>query len=293
MWEAMNPGDSKEDGSDSEKSKSGSDQGDGGGEEAEENESFPLKPVIVAGVMVLVAGAAFMNKGAVGELVPGTSGPPAVEMKETYKAKPDGPKVDHSAFNELLQKHVDGDGWVDYDGFKSDSDALDQYIKSLGEVPLKELGRDQRLATLINAYNAFTIRLILDNQPIESIKKIPDEKRWDAKRWKLGDATFSLSQIEHEQIRPNFKEPRIHFAVVCAAVGCPPLRNEVYSADQLDNQLEEQTQYVHDHKTWFQFADGEEDEAATVKLTKLYKWYDGDFKQAAESELKLRGEVFG
>ena len=103
----------------------------------------------------------------------------------------------------------------------------------------------------------------------------------------MGGKTYSLNQIEHELIRPHFKEPRIHFAVVCAAVGCPPLRNEVYAADRLDEQLEEQAQYVHDHKTWFQFTGGEE---AMVKLTQLYKWYGGDFKQAAETELKYAAQ---
>ena len=253
-------------------------------QESEEDLSFPTVPVIVAAVMSIAAIGVFLNKDAIGKSVSSLSGPPAVEMKESYDAKPDGPSVDHSAFNEMLQQNVDEDGWVDYDAFKSNSETLDKYIASLGEAPLKELGRNHRLATLINAYNAFTIRLILDNQPLKSINEIPSEKRWDAKRWNLGGETFSLNQIEHEQIRPNFKEPRIHFAVVCAAIGCPPLRNEAYAADRLDQQLEEQAKYVHDHKTWFQFTDGED---AVVKLTKLYKWYGGDFVQAAESELKF------
>ena len=261
--------------------------GNGGEKQRDKQASFPLMPVIIAGVMLVVAGCVFLNKEAIGKSVSSLAGPPAVEMKESYETKPDGPSVDHSTFNELLQKHVDANGWVDYDGFKSDSETLDTYISSLDEVPLMELGRDQHLATLINAYNAFTIRLILDHQPLESINDIPKEKRWDAKRWKLGGETVSLNQIEHELIRPNFKEARIHFAVVCAAVGCPPLRKEVYAADQLDQQLEAQAQYVHDHKTWFEFSGGEE---AMVKLTKLYKWYGGDFSQVAESELKYAAQ---
>ena len=255
--------------------------------EQDEKSSFPLMPVIAAGVMLVLAGGVLLNKEAIGKSVSSSSGPPAVEMKESYQVKSDGPTVDHSSFNELLKKHVDQHGWVDYDGFKSDSEALDQYIESLGGVPLQELGRNQRLVTLINGYNAFTIRLILDHQPLNSINDIPEKERWDAKRWNLGGKTFSLNQIEHEQIRPNFKEPRIHFAVVCAAVGCPPLRNEAYAADRLNEQLEEQAQYVHDHKTWFQFTDGEE---AMVKMTKLYDWYGGDFKQAAESVLKFAAQ---
>ena len=254
---------------------------------SDEKSAFPLMPVIVAGLMLIVAGGVFLNKEAIGKSLSGLAGPPAVEMKESYATIPDGPSVDHSAFDELLKKHVDADGWVDYEGFKTDSDTLDQYIKSLGEAPIKELGRNHRLATLINAYNAFTIKLILDHQPLNSINDIPPEHRWDALRWKLGDEMYSLSQIEHERIRPHFKEPRIHFAVVCAAVGCPPLRNEAYAFDRLEEQLEEQAQYVHDHKTWFQFTGGEE---AKVKLTRLYKWYGGDFKQAAKTELKYAAQ---
>ena len=259
------------------------DKHEGDKQDADKKVPFPLVPVIVAGVMLIVAGGAFANKEAIGKSLSGLAGPPAVQMEESYPTDADGPSVDHSAFNELLQKHVDADGWVDYAGFKADSEALDNYIASLGEAPINELGRNQRLATLINAYNACTIRLILDHQPLKSINDIPKEKRWDAKRWKLGSNTYSLTQIEHERIRPHFKEARIHFAVVCAAVGCPPLRSEVYAADRLDQQLQEQAQYVHDHKTWFQFTGGEE---ATVKLTKLYQWYSGDFTQAAETELK-------
>ena len=254
--------------------------------EPEKEASFPLVPVIVAGLMVALAAGVFVNKDAIAETLSSTTGAPAVTMKESYMADVDGPSVDHSAFNELLQKHVDADGWVDYEGFKSDSEALDQYIDLLSKAPVKELGRNHRLATLINGYNAFTIRLILDNYPLESIEKIPEELRWDAEQWNLGGEIYSLNQIEHELIRPNFKEARIHFAVVCAAVGCPPLRNEAYTMDRLEEQLEEQARYVHSHKTWFQFIDGTDDEDAMVKLTKLYEWYGGDFTQVAESKLE-------
>ena len=270
-----------------EKDESKDKDGDSQSKDSDEPASFPLVPVVLAAVMLIVAGGVFLNKEAIGKSLASISGPPPVEMKESYEAKPDGPSVDHSAFNELLKKHVDADGWVDYDGFKADSEILDQYISSLEKAPVKELGRNHRLATLINGYNAFTIRLILDHQPPESINDIPDEERWDAKRWNLGGDIYSLGQIEHEQIRPHFKEARIHFAVVCAAVGCPPLRNEAYAADRLDQQLEEQAQYVHDHKTWFEFTDGEE---PAVKLTRLYEWYADDFKQVSGSELKYAAQ---
>lgn len=211
--------------------------------------------------------------------IAGLFGPPAVTMVETYAEKPDGPRFDHSGFDALLRKHVDGAGLVDYRALKADPAALDGYIASLAKAPLADMGRSERLTLFINAYNAFTLRLILDHYPVKSIMDIPADQRWDARRWNIGGNVWSLNQIEHDQIRPHFKEPRIHFALVCAAIGCPPLRNEAYAADRLENQLDAQAQYVHTHDRWFQF----EANANVVKLTSLYNWYGGDFEQAAGS----------
>ncbi|RMF70696.1 MAG: DUF547 domain-containing protein, partial [Planctomycetota bacterium] len=135
---------------------------------------------------------------------------------------------------------------------------------------------------LINAYNAFTLRLILENYPLKSIKDIPAPKRWSAKRWKVAGHVWSLNQIEHEQIRPKFREPRVHFALVCAAIGCPPLRSEAYVGARLDEQLADQTHYVHTHPRWFQFEPG----GRIVRLTMLYDWYAADFKKVAGSVLE-------
>jgi hypothetical protein len=141
------------------------------------------------------------------------------------------------------------------------------------------MGRDQKLALLINAYNAFTLRLILDHYPLGSINDIPDQERWKAKRWRLAGETVSLDQIEHERIRPKFAEPRIHFALVCASVGCPKLRGEAYVAERLEEQLEAQARTIHGDSRWFSF----DADAKTVRLTQLYRWYGGDFKQQAGS----------
>ena len=208
-------------------------------------------------------------------------GPAPVTLQEAYQGQSGGPTFDHSAFDALLRKHVDKDGWVDSEGFGSDAVSLDAYIASIGNAPFADLGRDEKLAFLINAYNAFTLRLILDHYPIESIMDIPSAKRWDAKRWRLGQMTLSLNQIEHEQVRPKFAEPRIHFALVCAAIGCPKLRNEAFQADRIEEQLEDQTRYVHSHDRWFGYQPG----AKEVHLTKLYDWYGADFKQVAGSVL--------
>lgn len=208
-------------------------------------------------------------------------GPAPVTLHEAYSHRSDGPTFDHAIFDRLLRKHVDKDGWVDYEGFQADAASLDGYIASLQSAPFVDLDRDEKLAFLLNAYNAFTLRLILDHYPIKSIKDIPSAKRWDAKRWQFGGMTLSLNQIEHEQIRPKFSEPRVHFALVCAAIGCPKLRNEAYQATRIEAQLEDQTRYVHTHDRWFRYQSGSDE----VHLTKLYNWYGSDFKQVAGSAM--------
>jgi len=242
----------------------------------------PAPPRWTRGTLITAAVAVALAGATAYAYVHGVSfGPPAVTLQEAYAARPDGPHVDHSRFDRVLKKYVDADGWVDYAALKRDSGDLDAYIASLAEVPFEQLGRDEKLALLINAYNAFTLRLILDHYPLRSIRDIPASKRWDARRWNVGGHVWSLNDIEHKQIRPKFREPRIHFALVCAAIGCPKLRNEAYDPARLDAQLENQTRYVHTHDRWFRY-----DAAANaVHLTKLYQWYGNDFRQVAGSVL--------
>jgi hypothetical protein len=154
--------------------------------------------------------------------------PPVVTAVDVYGDHAGEAAFDHSMFDTLLGAYVDADGFVDYAGLLGDAARLDAYLDQLAAAPFDALGRDEKLALLINAYNAFTLRLILDHYPVASIQDIPAPERWDAVRWRVGPHTWSLNQIEHEEIRPKFVEPRIHFALVCAAVGCPPLRAEAY-----------------------------------------------------------------
>ena len=233
----------------------------------------------LAVVILTAAACAYLQQ----DVILGIFGPPQVTPEEKYANHPNGPKFDHSVLDVVLKTHVDRHGLVDYKALAKNPVELDRYIQLVSHAPFDELGRDEKLALLINAYNAFTLRLILDYYPLKSIKDIPAAKRWDAQRWRVGKNTWSLNQIEHEQVRPNFKEPRIHFALVCAAIGCPPLRNEVYTADRLEEQLEDQSRYVHTHKRWFLYNPDQN----TVGLTSLYNWYGGDFEQAAGSVLNF------
>jgi uncharacterized membrane protein YdjX (TVP38/TMEM64 family) len=234
------------------------------------------KLIAAAGVLAVLAACAQMNKGRLGSMF----GPPKATLHEAYASTPTGAVFDHSAFDTVLKAHVSATGgFVDYAALKKDAAGLDAYITSIATANIDTLGRNERLAFLINAYNAFTLRLILNNYPVDSIKDIPSNERWDAKRWTLAGGTYSLNQIEHELIRPKFAEPRVHFALVCAAIGCPPLRNEAYTGSRLEEQLSDQSKYVHAHARWF-FLNESNGELA---LTALYDWYGGDFTQKASS----------
>lgn len=235
---------------------------------------------LAAGALLMTgcATAGYLNRAKLKNLL----GPPPTKLTETFAEASGDATFDHSLIDSVLKQHVDGLGRVDYAALKADPSRLDAYIASLAQVDLDTLGRDERLALLINAYNAFTLRLIVDHYPVASIKDIPIADRWDAQRWNVGGNTWSLNDIEHEQIRPNFVEPRIHFALVCAARGCPPLINRAYEAATLDAQLESATQSVHQQPTWLQYTPG----AATIRLTALYNWYGGDFEQVAGDVLR-------
>lgn len=212
--------------------------------------------------------------------IAGCGRPPEAVLTEAHQTQGTA-AFSHAQFDKVLQTYVDANGDVDYAGLSRDTGDLDQYITALDSAPFDQLGRDDKLALLINAYNAFTLRLILDHYPLRSIRDIPAAKRWDAVRWNIAGHTYSLSQIEHEEIRGKFREPRIHFAVNCASVGCPPLRRESYVADRLDEQLDEQMRHTHTRDRWLRLDMANK----TVYLTKLYDWYGGDFTQVSDSVL--------
>ncbi|MHC4303408.1 MAG: DUF547 domain-containing protein [Planctomycetota bacterium] len=240
--------------------------------------AWPWKTSAAVALALVLAGAAGWAH-AHRDSIRGLLGPTPVAMAEVYEQDEAGPRFDHQVLQAVLKKHVDADGGVDYTGLARETGSLDAYIAAVAKAPFDALDRNEKLALLINAYNAFTLRLILDHYPVGSIKDIPASKRWDDERWNVGGHVWSLNQIEHKQIRPKFNEPRIHFALVCAAAGCPPLRDEAYTAARLEAQLEDQARYVHRPGRWFRY----DRHRNVVHLTKLYDWYAGDFKQASGS----------
>jgi len=174
-------------------------------------------------------------------------------------------------WNTLLQKHVTKDGIVNYKGFKTDRTELQKYITSLSEyMPLETWSKEEKLAYWINAYNALTIDLILRNYPLKSIKDI--KKPWDQRLWKLGEKWYNLDEIEHKILR-KMNEPRIHFAINCASFSCPPLLNEAFTAEKLENQLSQVTKiFVADLQRNIVTKD-------QLEISKIFKWFSKDFKQ--------------
>ncbi len=182
----------------------------------------------------------------------------------------------HQVWTDLLASHVTSDGWVSYQGLIADSVKFNQYLNTLSNCAPNTNWTDvERLAFWINAYNAFTIKLIIDHYPVSSIKDIKTgipfiNSVWDIDFFKIGGKEMDLNEIEHSILRMEFNEPRIHFAIVCASKSCPKLRNEAYTAQNIEVQLDEQAvDFINSEKN---FLGGEE-----IKLSLIFSWFKKDF----------------
>lgn len=176
----------------------------------------------------------------------------------------------HADFDEILSKYVSTDGKVNYKGLKKDKVTLETYIKNLqSNVPTNDATKAIRLAYWINAYNALTLKLIVDNYPLSKITNLDGGKTWDVKRYTFDGKKLSLNDIENNIIRP-MGDARIHFAVNCAAKSCPPLYNKAFTADNLEIYLEERTR---------KFINSSANRLTTNELTvsKIFDWYGKDF----------------
>lgn len=191
-----------------------------------------------------------------------------------------GAVFDHSYYGLLLDKFVDDKGIVDYKGIAEKQVLLDTYINSISYVNLEGLSRYEQLALLLNSYNAFTLKLIIENPGIKSIKDIPSKKRWDDKRWDIGGNLVTLDEIEHNLIRKVYGESLIHFALVCASKGCPKFRNEPYTGKKLVAQLNDQAAVFFSKDTNFRWSKDKN----TVYYSELLDWFRNDF---ADEEMGL------
>ena len=183
-------------------------------------------------------------------------------------------KVDHSLWDELLKKHVEEDGMVNYQGFKKDREKLNKYLEMLSaQEPDDSWATNELLAYYINLYNAYTVDLILRNYPLKSIKNI--NGAWTSAFINIGDTEISLGGIENSLLR-KMNEPRIHFAINCASISCPKLMDEAFTAGKMEQQLEEATRV-------FVNSDKNEITKNSARLSSIFDWYKGDFTENGTS----------
>ena len=193
-----------------------------------------------------------------------------------------GANVYHTTWDMLLSRHVDEKGMVNYLGFREDITEFNLYLDSLSFFPPPIIDRtEESLAYWINAYNAFTVKLILDHYPVTSIKEIGGNvtminSPWDIKFFKIGGVDFDLNTIEHVILRDIFLEERIHFAINCASISCPVLRGEAYRGEKIEAQLEEQASiFINDRDR--NIIDG-----SKVRLSRIFDWFNVDFTRKGD-----------
>ena len=181
--------------------------------------------------------------------------------------------VDHSLFASLLDRHLKA-GMVDYKGFQKDEAILDQYLDRLAAVDPEVLSNQEQFAFYANAYNAWTLKLILSRYPdIGSIKELGSifKSPWKKKIARIDGQLLTLDQIEHDILRKRFKDPRVHFAVNCASKGCPPLQEEPFTGSRLDDQLNRATVHFI-NASHFNRLEGD-----ILWVSKIFDWFPEDF----------------
>jgi len=188
----------------------------------------------------------------------------------------------HKIFTEILQKYVT-DGLVNYKELKTDQ-KFETYLNQLSSTNPSQLTEKEEIAFWINAYNAFTMKIILDNYPVKSINdiKFSEKSVWNEDFIPINKKKYSLNEIENKILRIKFKDPRIHFAIVCASISCPALLNEAYEADKVDQQLQEQTiEFLRDRdRNEFDLKN------KTAIISRIFDWFGDDFGKSHKGILK-------
>jgi len=189
--------------------------------------------------------------------------------------------IDHSAWDAMLKDYVEADGHlnrVDYAAWKRESrDALLSYIARMEQFDVASLTRAEQYAYWVNLYNAVTVALILKHYPVDTIRDIDispgffSNGPWGAKLVEIGGVKLSLDNIEHDILRVNWDDPRVHYAVNCASVGCPNLARDAYTGDKLDAQLDAAARAYIASPRGLRFDGGR------ATASKIYSWYDEDF----------------
>ena len=179
-----------------------------------------------------------------------------------------------SLFNDLLQKHVTTDGIVDYKSFKADETKLDNFISYLEKTtPESSWSENKQKAFWINAYNAYTIKLILKNYPLKSIMNIKEKGKsaWKIPFAKVGGKTYTLDHIEHEILRKKLFDPKIHVGVNCASGSCPKLGNMAFTEENVEAELTKLMKAFVNDSTRNKLS------KKKVQISEIFNWFKGDF----------------
>jgi hypothetical protein len=181
----------------------------------------------------------------------------------------------YNRYAEILERYVNADGFVDYQGLQTNAEALKAFNTALGDVTTETYAAwsdAEKIAFLINAYNAFTLESIIDQNPLKpSIKDIPGV--WRIRRFDVAGQSKTLDDIEHQMLRQQFSEPRVHAALNCTAISCPTLRIEPYTAEQLDAQLDDQV------RRWLSSPQGLQIDRTNnrVSISAIFDWFGEDW----------------
>ena len=223
----------------------------------------------------------------------------AIASSNASAANADKPPFNYETYAQVLKTCVDDTGMVDYKQLKANRTRLDIFALAMTRLDskiYKNWSDSQKVAFWLNAYNALTLKAIIDNYPIKSsffksriypknsIRQIPGV--WSKIKFKIMRKNTTLSHIEHEILRKEFDEPRIHMAMVCAAMSCPPLRNEPYTAEKLDAQLNDQTKKFLAEPKKFKI----DRKNNKVYLSPIFKWFAADFITKYATKTPIPGQ---
>ncbi|MGI9435259.1 MAG: DUF547 domain-containing protein [Geminicoccaceae bacterium] len=190
--------------------------------------------------------------------------------------------IDHGAWGDLLSRYLvtgaDGINRFAYGDVKTpDKSKLDRYLQSLAETKISEFGRAEQMAYWINLYNALTTKVVLDHYPVSSIRDIDispgffSDGPWGKKLLTIEGERVALDDIEHQILRPIWRDPRVHYAVNCASIGCPNLQPSPFEGAKLDRQLDEAAIDFINHQRDVDLRDGE------LTVSSIYRWFSQDF----------------
>jgi len=194
---------------------------------------------------------------------------------------------DHSKFDLALKRYVDDKGLVDYNGIAKEK-YFTEYIRSLESAKVENLSYDGQLAFWINAYNAVTIDKVIKKKPKESVRETLIPGLWTATKFfttrehTMANQRLSQDDIEHQILRKKFKDPRIHFAIICASSGCPPLPRVAYTEANVQSRLEEETRKYLNSPRGTRIDRTEN----TLYVSKLFDWFSADFIQKSGSVIE-------